>query len=1092
MDQILYTNPWMGTQPYNDPQSAVDSPLFCGRNKESYDLTALIEDNIFVTLYGRSGCGKTSLLNAGVFPILRQKGYLPVSFRLGREDRPAGKTIQRHIVDKVMAACSNSEKGRTVKDYSQAPDEYLDERIPECQDEQDPKFLWTFFARKRFYDAGGRKLFPVIVLDQFEEILHANRAEADLLLRQIYYLMDENHAMASFHLGNGEEYYYDYNFRFVVSIREDDLYLLEDYIDDGDYFDMKISRYRLRNLTEEKAREVILKPAGKGFFKEEEKESIADTILSCIRTDDENPDYADQAEEIVTIKLSIILSQLAQAHGRPITLATVKSIINEDPVGQLYKKNTILLSAEERRFIASRMVDHASRRRLPVPLTEFSKKIVGWKELVDNQGGDRIFHYTKISGQKSVELIHDAFCEPAIQDGETLEARGRLMRRVVSSVVLFFIVVVVGLFSFFLYLDRNKISSQEDQLITKMIPTYASDSPDGDIDLAIRLLLYKYAKTGNENASDTSIIRPVVADLMKATSGNYVLGKHDSRIRAIGLVDGDLLTVSIDSVQKRWNLATLKGKLDTLKVADIKGFAVIDKKAEGRMEYITPGVTISAHYVRESSTFSDEITLSDVRLGDVMVKALEDKECNGIYQIDQPSADRISFLAGSHRYLYRITAIKKDGRWKIEDRVETYRLPGFNHNNYTDCCEDESRFYLAYGPSIRIVNKVKVLVGASSQEDPYSIKNFYLSPDDTSWLYLMETAEVSHKTFNRVRRLAIGKGLEAEKTIYESPRGGDPTSIIAAYQDPKDANRVLVVLKDRAFWIKDGKKEEKRELNAIRFRDMSMDYALLYMTYIDTAGIHLFSLERDHKNETLDVWKPSDGALVVSTLSQSAENGYHKLFCVTDKGDLHCWSIEEKSGSIGGTLPLRIQGGETYYAHRLTSNASAFVVCKMDTLQKIRKYDFFHMHVDADGKFLPIDTLAVDKALGNITGITPVTNTVPSLDLEGIGIQTLAIIESNSGLVFYPNTSLFPFEAVHKIAGEFTQVRFPSQASASSFEEYKKKKAYISTAKGLMEYDMDGLLPVASLWEKVKAVYEDRKETGFLEESEKPANLLAP
>ena len=36
-----------------------------------------------VLLSGKSGVGKTSLLNAGVFPRLRSEGYLPVSIRLG-------------------------------------------------------------------------------------------------------------------------------------------------------------------------------------------------------------------------------------------------------------------------------------------------------------------------------------------------------------------------------------------------------------------------------------------------------------------------------------------------------------------------------------------------------------------------------------------------------------------------------------------------------------------------------------------------------------------------------------------------------------------------------------------------------------------------------------------------------------------------------------------------------------------------------------------------------------------------------------------------------------------------------------------------
>ena len=71
-------NPWPGLASYNS------SYQFCGRNGSSADLLNMIENYEFVTLYGKTGVGKTSLLKAGVFPILENSGYVPVYIRLGQ------------------------------------------------------------------------------------------------------------------------------------------------------------------------------------------------------------------------------------------------------------------------------------------------------------------------------------------------------------------------------------------------------------------------------------------------------------------------------------------------------------------------------------------------------------------------------------------------------------------------------------------------------------------------------------------------------------------------------------------------------------------------------------------------------------------------------------------------------------------------------------------------------------------------------------------------------------------------------------------------------------------------------------------------
>ena len=173
-DSVLI--PWPGLASYDDPETSNVKKCFYGRDDESYDIFRLIECNHFVTLYGKSGIGKTSLLKAGVFPELRHKNYLPVYLRLGMKDKT--QSFQELIIKSIENLVHEV---NTIN------------VIDEQYDQDKPNYLWNYFARHRFFDKDGESLIPVIVLDQFEELLRHNRVETEFLLRQIDYAQDRNH-----------------------------------------------------------------------------------------------------------------------------------------------------------------------------------------------------------------------------------------------------------------------------------------------------------------------------------------------------------------------------------------------------------------------------------------------------------------------------------------------------------------------------------------------------------------------------------------------------------------------------------------------------------------------------------------------------------------------------------------------------------------------------------------------------------------------------------------------------------------------------------------------------------------------------------
>src|SRR5207244_13449970 len=79
-------NPWPGLDPFDE----ADREYFHGRAAESGELLRLVRREPLTVVFGRSGLGRTSLLKAGLFPLLRGEDCLRVYVRLDHaEGAPA-------------------------------------------------------------------------------------------------------------------------------------------------------------------------------------------------------------------------------------------------------------------------------------------------------------------------------------------------------------------------------------------------------------------------------------------------------------------------------------------------------------------------------------------------------------------------------------------------------------------------------------------------------------------------------------------------------------------------------------------------------------------------------------------------------------------------------------------------------------------------------------------------------------------------------------------------------------------------------------------------------------------------------------------
>lgn len=220
-----------GAQPFRDDDFS--RRTFFGREPASVALTDQILANRLLIVYAKSGLGKTSLLNAGVAPRLREAGSLPLFVRVN--DQKRGPLFS--VLEGVKA-----EAERQQVEY-----------VP-----GDTTSLWSFFKTVEFW-RNDLLMTPVLILDQFEELFTLQSQESrEGFLSELGYLIrgiaPPSQQTIEAKISEGPP-----SIRVVLSLREDFLGLLEEA---SDHIPQILDhRYRLAPLSYEMASKAITGPA---------------------------------------------------------------------------------------------------------------------------------------------------------------------------------------------------------------------------------------------------------------------------------------------------------------------------------------------------------------------------------------------------------------------------------------------------------------------------------------------------------------------------------------------------------------------------------------------------------------------------------------------------------------------------------------------------------------------------------------------------------------------------------------------------------------------------------------------------------------
>ena len=77
-----HDHPWPGLISFTE----ADHSFFFGRAREVAELARVVRQERVTVFFGKSGLGKSSILRAGVSPLLRDSAFVPIYIRLNHAE----------------------------------------------------------------------------------------------------------------------------------------------------------------------------------------------------------------------------------------------------------------------------------------------------------------------------------------------------------------------------------------------------------------------------------------------------------------------------------------------------------------------------------------------------------------------------------------------------------------------------------------------------------------------------------------------------------------------------------------------------------------------------------------------------------------------------------------------------------------------------------------------------------------------------------------------------------------------------------------------------------------------------------------------
>lgn len=492
-------NTFLGLQPYTE----ADAYRFKGRTEESQELFRLIVRNDYTVCYAESGEGKTSLLNAGVFPLLRQNMYFPIAITFTSDDYEHTPDNFDTIIDRCIrdsiTEYNETNKGVNVE-YKLCSTDFQDTDRQSALQQELGNYSW-WKLRNYKPQAMGLTFTPVFVFDQFEEVFNlpgsivwtkkffdwledvSSDSCPDKIVNKVREIIGTDAAFPAI-----KE---DKDFKAVFSLRKE-------FIGELDYWSMqqcfipglKDNRYCLKALTFEGAKNVMTQQQR---FPEDKVEQVLCYFVQ---------QYSREPEKTIGENLPIIpallLSVVCNSWEKDINyFSNINTNGIDDSLNKILEKfYDEALSAIVNELTDKKVKNHADsichdietaifalvdpngkrvrRKSSELSHLDFDAK---YKEILNDK---RIVKISKIDGEDYVEIVHDSLC-PIIAKRKELflaseakkreekklrmQAKKNRKRMMIATMIG---LVIIGILLFSLWQNNRFLKEQEARTISEV------------------------------------------------------------------------------------------------------------------------------------------------------------------------------------------------------------------------------------------------------------------------------------------------------------------------------------------------------------------------------------------------------------------------------------------------------------------------------------------------------------------------------------------------------------------------------------------------------------------------------------------------
>lgn len=400
-------NPWPGLATYDEGAS----DFFFGREDEIEELLRLIKLSPLTVLYGKSGLGKSSLLQAGLFPRLRKEYFLPVYIRLDIANVTAIPFLDQAALwfqDALKASLAEY----PVFDASEN--------------------LWHYLHRRdlEIWSQDNHLMTPVFVFDQFEEVFAGARPDLPhprILCRDLADLI-ENKIPASLVSGNPGKQLSDkldllsQRYRVVLSFREDFLPALKNW--ELDVPSLLKNWCQLKPLSREHAIDAVSQ-SGAAIV----APGVAEEIVDFVGNLDKNRIEGDTAIEPVLLSLCCYqLNSRRQVNKASLIDAELVRKAGQEILEGYYAGALASMPGSVGKFIETRLIQGDRYRSSYPEKLALEEGLITQKQLAELTDRHRLLRVDQQLGTPRIELIHDRLVSVVRKARERRRAKTEIKR----------------------------------------------------------------------------------------------------------------------------------------------------------------------------------------------------------------------------------------------------------------------------------------------------------------------------------------------------------------------------------------------------------------------------------------------------------------------------------------------------------------------------------------------------------------------------------------------------------------------------------------------------------------------------------------